>query len=591
SFINIVCLAIGTTACLLLFLWVQDELSYDRFHENADQIYRVIYQLEVEGREKHSAHTPAALAPALINEFPWIQKAIRFGRGKYLVQYKEKRFSEIGLVADHDVLDVFTFTLLTGDSGTVFKDPKSVVISEEMREKYFGKENPIGKTINIDEKYDLKITGVFENIPRNSHITFDFLRPRYKFPGDYATNWGVANYCTYILISPNAPDDMIETFNKRMPQFVEKHMGKNAREFFKIKFILQHLTDIHLTSDIEGEYEPVGDIETVYIISVIAFFILLIVCINYINLATARFITRAREAGLRRVLGATRSQLIRQSLGESFLTALMSLPLAVLLAELFLPLFNSLSGKPLAFHYLSNPILLPGLAGIILFVGLVSGTAPALFITTTLPTDAMKGVVKAGPVISVLRRVLVVFQFAMSILFIICAMIVYVQIQFTRDKDLGFNKEHVVNIHFNHNKEALLQYDTLKYEFSKHPGVKAVSASIFFPGKRPWINNYWLDGMTAKEYLMIYNIPVDYDFIDTFEIDIVEGRGFSSSFPTDAENAFIINEAARNLFGWQSAVGRNLKIGVDWKKGTIIGVVKDFHFESLHGEVKPVVLF
>lgn len=590
STINIVCLAAGIAACLLLFLWVQDELSYDRYHEHADRIFRVISQEEVECRVQRLTNTSIPLAPALLNEFPWIRKAIRIRKSNFTIGHREKIFEETVFTVDPGVSDVFTIPLVQGYPKTAFNRQGTILISEKMKEKYFGLEDPLGKTLTLDEKYDFTVTGVFKNIPLNSHFRFDFLLPKLTYRADNADNWGVANYHTYILTADNSAESL-ETFYKKLPQFIEKYRGKELADMYKIRYFLQPLTDIRLTPGIRGEFEPGEDIETVYIFSAVALFLLLIACLNYINLATARFVTRARESGLRRVLGATRSQLIRQSLGESFLTALAALPVAILSAELLLPLFNSLSGKTLAFHYFNNLFLWAVLAGIILLVGLISGIVPALFITNFRPTDALKGAVRASSVISALRRILVVFQFSMSIIFIVCTLLASSQLRYTKTKDLGLNKEHVLQVHLGLDREAPLKYETLKHEFSKHPDLKTVSASGFMPGRPAWNNNYWIDGMEETDYRSIGCIPVDYDFIDAFEIALIEGRKFSKDFSTDAESAFIINEAARKEFGWQSAVGKNIQISTGFRSGKIIGVVKDFHYNSLHGEVKPAVLY
>jgi putative ABC transport system permease protein len=589
SFINIAGLAIGMAACLLLFLWVQDELSYDRYNEKAERIYRVVNQIENNGRVERCATIPAPLSPALVNEFPWIQKVVRFARSKFLVKCQGEFFYEDIFFADPDVFDVFTFPLVAGNPETALQDPDSILISEEMKNKYFGEANPVGKTIALSEWRDFKITGVFKNIPQNSHFRCHLLASVLYYRPDYLTNWGVSNFWTYILVLKDS-SGVPETFDEKMPQFVEKYRGKKLRDMYNLTYLLQPLTSIHLHSNVRNEIEPNRDIGIVYIFSAIALFILLIACLNYINLATARFTTRAREAGLRKVLGATPNQLIRQFLGESFLLALIALPLAILLAELFLPLFNSLSGKELAFHYFNNPFLLAGLVGIILCVGVISGIVPSLFMSAFQPTAVMKGMLKTSSIIPTLRRSLVVFQFSISIALIICTMIIANQLHHMRTKNLGFNKNHMVNIKINHNEEAILKYETIKHEFLQHPNVIAVSTSSFIPGQERWYNNYWIDGMAPNDYRMIRCITVDYDFIDTFQMNIVEGRGFSKEFTTDADSAFILNEAAVRKFGWESAIDKNFTLSVDWKKGKIIGVVEDFHFHSLHREIQPLVL-
>lgn len=590
SFINIAGLSIGMAACLLLFLWIQDELSYDRYHEYADRIFRVVSQYEYNGEVNHSASIPAPIAPALIDDFPWIQKAIRFARNRFLIKCGDTIFNEEVFFTDPDIFDVFTFPLVMGNPDTALKNPSTILISEEMRNKYFGDENPLGKTIRVGEEYDYKITGVFKNIPGNSHFRFHFLSSVLNYGREHLSKWGVLNYFTYILIKKDFPR-VIDTFHEKMPQFVEKYRGKDVIEMYKLTYLLQPLTSIHLHSSIGNDFESNRDIDTVYFFSAIALLILLIACLNYINLATARFTTRCREAGLRKVLGATQGQLVGRFLGESFLLTSAALPPGVLLAEAFLPLFNSLIGKELVFHYFSNVYLLSGLIGIFFCVGFVSGIVPALFTSTFQPTAVLKGMFRTGGFIPILRRSLVVFQFSISIVFIICTLIISNQLHYMRTKNPGFNKNYVVNIKTNLNEEALLKYETIKYEFSQHPNVTAVSASSFFPGRPRWNNNYWLDGASPNEYGFIGCISADYDFIDTFQLNLIEGRGFSKGFPTDTDSAFIINEAAVKEFGWKSAIGQNLKVSADWKKGTVIGVVQDFHFNSLHKKIQPVVLY
>ncbi len=589
SVINITGLAIGIASCLLLFLWVQDELSYDRYHVNANRIYRVISQAERNNKISRSAKSPAPLAPALLNEFPWIQKAVRFTKNEFLVKCNKKLFYEDVFFADPDVFDIFTFPLAAGNPKTALKAPNSILISEKMKEKYFGESNPMGKTITLGERYDFRITGVFKNIPRGSHFRFHFLGSVLTYRPDYHSDWGVSNYCTYILL-PKDSHAYAAAFKEKMPQFVEKYRGEKIRDMYNLTYLLQPLTRIHLHSNMRNEIEPNRDIETVYIFSVIALFILLIACLNYINLATGRFTNRAREVGLRKVLGASPAQLIRQFLGESFLLVLIALPIAIMLAVLFLPFFNSLSGKELVSHYFNNLTLLAALVGIILCVGLISGIVPTLFISGFQPTAVLKGMLKTSSVIPVLRRSLVVFQFFISIVLIISTLIISNQLDYMRTKKLGFNKNHLVNIAIKNNEEVRLKYETIKYNFLQHPGISAVSASAFFPGRPRWNMSYWIDDMKSNEYRMIGCIPVDYDFIDTFEINIIEGRGFSREFTTDTDSAFILNESAVKEFGWESAVGKRFNLS-NWKKGVVIGVVENFHYNSLHQEIGPLVLY
>jgi putative ABC transport system permease protein len=589
SFINIIGLSVGLAVCLLLLLWVQYESSYDRFNKNADQIYRVVSQAEKDGQIRRTAKSPAPLAPALIQEFPWIQKAVRFAKTNFLVKCNNKFFYEDIFFTDPGVFDVFDFPLVTGDAKTALKTPRLILISQEMKEKYFDVNDPMGKIISLEEWGDFKITGVFKNIPRNSHLRFHFLVSILNFQPDYLNQWGVYHYFTYILVNQNSP---INAFNEKMPDFIEKYLGKEMRDRYDIKFLLQPLTRIHLYSNQRNDVETNSDIDTIYIFSAIAFFILLVACLNYVNLTTARFTNRAKEMGLRKVLGATSTHLIKHFLVESMLFAFISLPFSVLLANVFLPTFNSLSGKTLEFHYF-DPSFLWVVLGFILFIGLFSGIVPALFISSFQPAKSIKGMFKASPFSSIMRRCLVVFQFSISIIFVIGTLIIANQLRYAKFKDLGLDKENIINIHLNQNKEALLKYETLKYEFSQHPNVITTCASDFHPGRPRFNMNCWYEGQEPNQYAAIGCIPVGYDFLGTFKIDILEGRGFSRNFPTDEKNAFIINESALKEFGWQPgpAIGKAFNVAGGWRKGTIIGVVQNFHFNSLHKEIEPVALY
>ncbi len=397
------------------------------------------------------------------------------------------------------------------------------------------------------------------------------------------------HYYTYILTSK---DFSMETYREKLPQFIEKYNGKKSLDIFKTSYLLQPLTAIHLHSQLRNEIEPNRTMGTVYIFSVITLFILLIACLNYINLATSRYVNRAKEVGLRKILGATRLQLIKQFLGESFLFAIIAMIIAVFLAELFLPMFNSLSAKKLEIHYFNNLYILPGMIGIVLLVGLLSGIFPALYIAMFQPINALKGIFKIDSKISRLRKPLVLFQFAISIVFIISSIIIANQLHYMKTKALGFDKEHIINIPI-YSKVALEKYETVKNEFLKYADISAVCASNFFPAEKTVYNmNYWHEGVGDNEFPMISCIMVDADFLETFRITLIEGRNFSRQFPSDIERAFILNRTAVREFGWTStsAIGKDFSVGGN-PKGTVIGVVEDFHFESLQRQIRPLALF
>jgi putative ABC transport system permease protein len=584
--INIIGLSVGMAACILLSLWVQDELSYDRYHEEVDQIYRVAFQYESNGNIKESASTPAPLGPALKFEFPEVKKAVRFGENGFLVCCNDKCFFERIFFADPEVFDVFNFPLIQGYSKTALKSPYSILISESARDKYFGKTEPIGKIINLMGMHDFKVTGVFKNISQNSHFRFDFLGCFSDYAGRDSGEWGISNYYTYVLMAKNTPVHQLEI---KLPSFIEKYRGIEAVSVYKTKYLLQPLSRIHLRSHLGNEIEPNGDIRTIYIFSAIAVIILLIACLNYINLSTAIYIKRLKEVGVRRVFGAARSQLINQFLCESFLFSLIALPFAVLWATLFLPSFNSISAKQLIIGFTDHSLLLVGIAIIFISVGFVSGFFPSLFISNLKPLNAIKGIFKPNSKIFLLQKLLVTFQFTISIMFIVNTIIILNQLNYIKNRNLGFNKEYIVNIPI-FRKAAWEKYETIKNEFLTNANILAVSASSFSPGKDPWYVNYWREDLESDKNPMINCIIADNDFLKTFDIRLFKGRGFSKEFPGDQGNTYVLNKSAIKEFGWESPVGKEFKLGFG-KKGTVIGIVEDFHFRSLHHEIKPVVLY
>lgn len=586
SFINLAGLSIGIAVCMLLLLWIRDELSYERFHENADRLYRVTFQYEKNSIVKTLATTPAPLGPALAEAFPEVKKSVRFGENGYLVTVENKCFQERVFFADPDALEIFTIPMVRGDPGTALKTPYSMLISEDMKKKYFGNEEPIGKILNLNGTQDYRVTGVFKNIPGNSHLRFDFLGSFLDYAGRHSDQWGISNFYTYILINQ---DDPLPGFNAKLPQFVEKYRGKEAVSLYKTTYPLQPITRIHLHSNLLNEIGPNGDIRTVYLFSTIALFILLIACLNYINLTTARYLKRARTVGLLKVVGAVPSQLIYQFLSEAFLFSFLALPAGVLLARLGLPFFNYLSGKQLEMPLLNDPFFILLFVGLAFLTGFISGIFPAVFISYLQPIKALKGILKPGSKISRLRKILVIFQFTVSIVFIISSLIVFNQLNYLRNKDLGFGKKNIINIPI-YRKTALAKYETIKNEFLSDSNVRAVSASSFFPGKNRFSVNYWREGIEDNKNSMISLIIVDQDFLDTFSIKLVQGRGFSKEFQGDMEGGYILNQSAVKEFDWESPVGKKFKPG-SGKEGPVIGVVNDFHFESLHHEIKPLFLY
>ncbi len=583
SFINISGLAIGMACCVIFSLYIQSELSYDRFHEKAGRIFRVVSQSERDGQIDRFAKTPAPLAAALLNDFPEVEKAVRLGRNSFHVFFEEKRFNEQVFFADPELFEIFSFPLKTGDPDSALADPYSLVISEKTAEKYFGRKDPIGEILRLGDWREFKITGVMTNIPENSHLRFDFLCRFEDYARRHFDQWGIGNYYTYILVSEGFS---IDAFIEKIPDFVEKYRGRDSRYIYKQRYCLQAITRIHLHSSLRGEISPNSDIRYIAMFSLVAFFILLIACFNYMNLSTARGSIRSREVGLRKVIGATRSQLVKQFMGETFLLTLISLVLSVLLIELILPLFNKLSGKELQADYVQNPILIVFFAGIAISVGLISGSYPALFLSKSQPVRVLKGFLGDKRKNPLLRRILVISQFTISITFLIATALIFQQLEYMKNKKLGFDKEHVLMIPL-HDKEVLQKIETVKQEFLADTNVLSVSASSFFPGQKIWYQNYWFEGAEEMNAPLIHWIAADRDFIDTFQIEILQGRNFSKEFTRDSQNAYILNEAAVKEIGWTEPIGKQFEI---IGRGPVIGVVKDFHFFSLHQQIEPLAM-
>ncbi|MFC1725956.1 ABC transporter permease [candidate division KSB1 bacterium] len=590
SLINIFGLSVGMACCLLILLWVKDELSYDRFHKNADEIYRVTeYEYDSSGDYIPYAATPWPLADALKQDFPEIVESARLRvLTDMLISYKDKRFYENDFVAvDPDFLKMFSFPLIKGDISNALNEPNTVLVTEETAKRYFGNENPLGKTITYNFRHDFIVTGVIKNIPHNSHMRFDFLVP---FESTLRTlgwteAWDTSNYYTFIQLQNSADyQEMSEKiYDYRKTIYPES----------KTMYILQPLTDIHLRSnyaiDLYGQSEEKA--VYVYVFSIIALFILFIACINFMNLSTARSDKRAKEVGMRKVVGARRSDIIAQFYGESIFLTMISLIVAILSLFLLLPLFNNLSGKELTYDIFGNPLLMLGMLGIALITGLVSGSYPALVQSSIMPVDSIKG---TGLIFSVksrklfFRRILVVTQFTLSIILIVGVLIVNKQLNFIMNKKLGYEKEQI--IYFIKRANLKLRYDAFKSDLLKNPNIVGVTASsdiqsytVHATGGFTW------EGRSQDTRFAINHFSVDHDYIKTFNMKMVEGRDFSKEFPVDAATqSFIVNETAVKAMGLEEPVGTGFTLYGNY--GHIVGVVEDFHFKSLQKEIEPLCL-
>jgi len=582
SFINIAGLAIGMTCCILILLWVQDELSYDRFHENASDIYRVIQDINFADHSTTWTITQGPLGPSLKKDFPEIINATRItGRGLRLT-YNDRSFDEVVGMADPSIFEMFTFPLIKGNPATALSDPNSIVLTEEMAEKYFGDENPIGKTIQADNEYDFLVSGVLKKIPDNSHLQFDFIIP-FIFGRELnytVDRWGNSQFRTYVQIQKGIP--VQEVIQKISGYLYEKPtIEKDAR------LNLQPLTRIHLHSNYEFDTAH-GDITYVALFSLVAFFILFIACSNFMNLATARSGNRAKEVGMRKVAGAHRSSIIKQFFGESILLAFIALFFSLIIVKLLLPAFSNLAAKELSMNISGNLSGLLMLFGIALLTGIISGSYPAIFLSSFQPVKVLKGSLRSGQKGSVFRKILVVTQFSLTILLIICTGVVHNQLNYLRNKKLGYDKEHMIYMGMRGDMRA--NFDTLKNELLINSNISGVTASSNVPTYGyTFSNSLWRwEGQNPDEEILMRAVFIDYDYFKTFGMEIAEGRSYSKEFSTDTTEAIIVNEAAVKAMRMKSPLGKRLSINE--QNFQIIGVVKNYNFRSLRQGIDPLIL-
>ena len=604
SLINILGLAVGMTCLILIMLYVKSELSYDRFHVNRDQIYLMNMQVTnpQTGERSKNAIGPYRLADELKVDFDDFDEIVRFApRGGEYVKVEDQLYLEEHLAfVDPEVFDVFTFPLLEGNGREALVDPYSVVVTPKIAQKYFGDRNPIGQTIKIRD-LDFNISGILQEIPQQSQFQFDILVSmncaQQAFSKVVLENWGEGYVFTFVKVPRKTK---AEDYQKRLAEFVAVKL-EDWKDYSPV-LGMHPLGDLYLDSADFPDFAPGGDRTYVIAFSFIALFILVIACINFINLATARSSLRAKEVGLRKVVGAERSQLIGQFLSESTLLATICLILAVLLTKLFLRQFNELADRDITWSIFGDIPMLVGLILVTLFVGLVAGSYPALLISGFKPVSILSGKFKIGLKGAGMRKVLVTFQFTASILLLIITTAVYKQLDYCRNLNLGFDKEHLVKLPGTpiSMRDRYQQFhDEL---VSNTHIVNAAASSRVPPGSLSSTLTTRPEGVPEDQRRGMQTIWTDFDFIETMGFELVAGRSFSRDFPSDATDAFILNEAAVKELGWtnQSAIDKtfgSMEL-TDWqagqweeRNGKVVGVIKDFHFESLKREIVPTVYF
>lgn len=604
---SVVGLSIGIACCLLIFLYVQDELSFDRFHEKSDSIYRLIRMELSGGEERQGSESLSVLAAAELEaNIPEIINTVRFRQNQYTVRHEEDSFNESVALVDPGFFNMFSFPLVHGDPNTVLADPGGVVISEEIAAKYFGEGDPSGETFIIqfgETPLDLMVTGVLEDAPSNSSIQYSFIVSselfKYAFPAWYLDTWDIVIIQTFAELSPGTDPAEVE---RKIAAYTESLFAGNEEQLRYYQ--LQPLPEIHLDPRYDGVSNGSSDPVYSYILSAIALAVLLIACINFMSLAIGRSSGRAREVGLRKVLGAQRIQLMRQYWGEALFLSIAALILAIVLVELFLPTFNTLAEKRLSLDLLSNWMLIPAFAGIVLNTAFIAGLYPALVISRLVPVDSLRGNLKVGGKNRLIQG-LVILQFAISITLIVSTVIIASQIKYVSNYDLGYTKDLVVTFPIGtEGEESSKLVKRFRNELAGHKDVVNV-AGYTYPFGQSWLYmNYGGEGMkfligeditepgytedpeVADKYF--YVNWVDAHYLPTMDIKLSQGRNFSDDFPSDIDGAIILNQTAAKAFGWDNPIGQKLPKG--FRKARVIGVVEDFHFYPLHREVQPLLL-
>jgi putative ABC transport system permease protein len=593
SFINVAGLTVGMACCLLIMAFVRDELAFDRYNEKAARIFRLVDGFDVEGdRGRFFALSSAPFAPTLKREFPQVEEAVRLmPRSRQMVTVGEKKSYEVPFYADASLFSVFTLPLVKGDPAAALKAPNSVVISERFAAKYFGPEDPVNKTLKI-ERVELQVTGVMKNMPRRSHFTSEMFVSMATLEGNanlrktFFENWVRHEFYTYVLFHDARDAAAVEA---QLPAFIERHAAATVKSVLggTLSSALQPLTSIHLRSHFLLEIGANGDIKYVVIFSIIAVFILLIACVNFMNLSTARAAARSKEVGLRKVVGAGRFQLVRQFLGESFLFTAFALALSALLVILALPAFNGLAGKAITLRDMFDATTAGFMLAILVVVGLASGSYPAFFISAFRPGSVLKRSPGTAAGRSLLRRVLVVGQFAVSIVLIVSTGVVLDQLDFLRNRKLGFDKSHVVVMPVRVGS-IRTNIEGVKASLKENPRVLSATLAIGVPGGMLAGDSIDLITEQGKKRVTVAMIYADHDYLKTMGMEIVQGRDFSKEMKTDANQAIIVNEAAVRAFGLRNP----LDTGFEWdeKKGKVIGVVRDFQFKTLRQEITPLII-
>lgn len=601
SLLNSGGLAVGMTCCILIGLFIKNELSYDRYHKNADNIYRVLHSYrQFQGSEERTAPAReefqvwgnAPVGRALLADFPEVVKTVQFTSPvELLLESKGNRFQENSMLfADSTVFEVFSWKLLRGNFQKVLLEPNSIVLTRAMSEKYFGNDDALGQVLKVENEMAFTVTGVMENIPSNSHFSFDALISMstfQKWRPEIFDSWGYVDFYTYFLV---APKTNINALSAKIPDFLSREHTSGDNESYDIAF--ESLNDAYLYSKAGRQPGVIGSLATIYIFSCIALFILVIACINFMNLSTARSVERAKEIGVRKTLGAKKGSLIYQFLTESLLLSLIALLFALVMSVLMLPILNEVSGKSFGFSELFSLKTIFILFNASLLVGLLAGSYPALVLTQFRPASVLKGNFQSSNKGVFLRKGLVVLQFGLSFALIVGTTVVFAQLNHLRSRSLGFTQDHMLVIDYGNDELVNQKIDAIKTAFTNRADVLTASASRAVPGEffpNAYTTIQSSNGEMESHSPALYEI--DADFVPNYQVKIVAGRAYSRDYPADSTQSIVVNEAASRLYGYadpQDIIGKRYD---QWgRQGTVIGVLEDFNYQSLHHKVEPLIL-
>ncbi len=596
AIINIIGLSVGMACTILILRWVQYELSFDRYHENADRIYRLATDLDLGDMRGRYAVSNYIAGKTLVREYPAVERSARFQRVpfKLLLQYKNIHFYEDNIaIADKTVFDIFSFPLIKGDPQNALTSAFSIVITQDLAQKYFGDKDPIGSVIRANNEVDLSVTGIMQNVPRNSHFTFDalvsfeILRHVYdNYQKEIEEDWLDHDNFTYLLLR-EAYD--YRNLENKFPAFIEKHMGKTLKAIGgKVEYFLQPLTQIHLKSKLEIDTDN-GDIVYIFVFSMIAIFVLCIACINFMNLSTGRSVSRAKEVGVRKAQGAQRSNLIHQFFCEALLLSGVSFFASLCLTEIALPFFHWFTGIDLSFTTFFKAWHIGVYLGLVLLVAFMAGLYPALYLSAFQTMQVLSGRLKTSPTGSLFRNSLVVGQFTISIGLIIVSAIIFAQIHYMKNERLGFNKKQIVVLRMVGDSFEK-SIPTIKTKLSSHSGVIDVTFSSHVPGRFSGWHAFVPQGYRLDQTQVMASVSIDPDYIPMMGIKIVDGRNFSNDIIEDQAESILINEEAAGRFGWKDPIGKTIRNLLNETNKTVIGVVANFHLRSLHHNIMPLYI-